>query len=91
MIGVPALGAACVPLLAWTPFLSPIDMTWAWWVLLAPLALGVSVAYKAVRVPTMDQYLRQTLVMTAQIILAMVLLWAGSFLFIEFLVPIIAP
>ncbi|MCC6659562.1 MAG: hypothetical protein IT437_01620 [Phycisphaerales bacterium] len=78
-------------LLAWRPFLDPMSLASTWWMLLGPLALGISVAYKAVRVPDMKDYAGQVLGMTAQIIIAMVLLWIGSFLFIEYLVPLIAP
>ena len=78
-------------LLAWRPFLDPVSLASAWWVLLGPLALGVSIAYKAVRVPHIRDFLGQTLGMTVQVILAMILLWIGCFLFIEYLVPVIAP
>lgn len=77
--------------LAWRPFLDPITLTSAWWVMLGPLALGISIAYKAVRVPHMREFLGQALGMTVQVIAAMILLWIGCYLFIEHLVPLIAP
>lgn len=78
-------------LLAWRPFLDPVGLASTWWLLLAPLALGISVAYKAVRVPHMRDFVGQTLGMTVQVIAAMILLWIGCFLFIEYLVPFITP
>lgn len=78
-------------LLAWRPFIDPLEVHAAWWLFLVPLALGISLAYKAVRLPTLEHYWRQVGLMTAQIVLAMVLLGAATFLFIEYLVPLIAP
>lgn len=37
--------------LLFRPFLDPIELHGLWWVLLFPLALGISVVYKAVRLP----------------------------------------
>lgn len=37
--------------LLFRPFLDPIELHGLWWVLLIPLALGISVVYKAVRLP----------------------------------------
>lgn len=75
---------------AWRPFLEPLDLHALWWVLLIPLALGVSVVYKAVRVRDMRRYWREVVIMTAQIVLAMILLGAAVYLFIEFYVVWVA-
>ncbi len=73
---------------AWRPFLDPLPMTGAWWWLtIIPLAFGVSVVYKAVRMRTLEGYWRNVLVMTAQIILGMVGLAVGVHLLLEFIVP----
>jgi hypothetical protein len=37
-------------LLAWRPFLDPLNLHEYWWAFLVPLALGVAFTYKAVRV-----------------------------------------
>ena len=80
------------PLLAaWRPFLDPLNLHAYWWAFLLPLALLVSVVYKAVRAPTPAAWATQTLTMTAQIILAMILLGAAAFCFLEFVLPLIAP
>ena len=80
--GLMTLGGAATTM-GWRPFLDPINVHELWWMLLIPMALGVSVVYKAVRVKTMERYWREVGVMTAQIVLAMILLGAGVYVFIE--------
>lgn len=75
-------------LVAWRPFLDPLPLHNLWWVLLFPLALGVSVAYKAVSVPDMDRYWPQVARMTIQIIVGMLALAAALYVFIEVIVPL---
>lgn len=58
---------------AYIPFVNPINLFHEWWyLLLVPLAFGISVIYKAVRLPALEQYWRQVLVMTLQIVLGMI-------------------
>lgn len=78
-------------LIAWTPFIDPIDAHEWWFLLLAPLAFMISVAYKAVRAPTMTRYWREVAVMTVQIIAAMILLGIASYVMLQIIVPVIAP
>ena len=59
--------------------------------LLAPLSLLISIAYKAVRAPTMTRYWREVAVMTVQIIAAMILLGIASYVMLQIVVPVIAP
>lgn len=73
-------------LLAYTPFLDPLDLHDAWWLTLAPLALGISIAYKATRMRDLAGYWRAVLVMTIQVLLGMVALAAGAFVLIEVIV-----
>lgn len=75
----------------WRPFLDPLNLHALWWLFLLPLALGISITYKAVRMPTLDGYVRAVLVMTTQIVIAMILLGLASFLVIEFVLPAIVP
>jgi hypothetical protein len=75
--------ATAAPALAYRPFIDPLNLHDAWWALLIPLSLGISIAYKAVRVRDMDTYWRQVIIMTIQIVVAMVLLAVASFLFVE--------
>lgn len=78
-------------LLAYTPFIDPINAHRLWYWLLIPLALGISVGYKAIRVGDMRQYPRQVAMMTIQIVGAMVLLGLASYLLIQHIIPIILP
>ena len=78
-------------LLAWTPFLDPIDANAVWWFMLPPLAMLISVVYKALRLNSLRGFIPQVLIMTFQIVLAMVLLGAGAYLFIIHVAPMILP
>ena len=73
--------------LAYTPFLDPLDLQRAWWFLLIPLAILMSIAWKAVRVSSFRAFWRPVLIMSAQIVFAMVALAIGAFLVVELLVP----
>jgi uncharacterized membrane-anchored protein len=77
---------ACLQL-AWRPFLDPIDAHGVWYLFLVPLALGISIAYKAVRVGDMRSYWKDVAVMTTQIILAMIALAIASYVIILVIVP----
>jgi hypothetical protein len=69
------------------PFIDPIDAQSYWFALLIPLALGIAIAYKAVRMPDMNGYPRQVLFMTVQIILGMVALALAFYLFVLVYLP----
>ena len=75
-----------------TPFIDPLqipgfDLQQNWWLTLIPLALFVSMAYKAVRLPELTSYWRQVALMTAQILVAMVALAAAIYVLVELIVP----
>ena len=80
-------------LIAWTPFIDPLGSQQSWPVLLPPLALLISIAYKAVRTPNrvgafdLGLYTRQTLSMTVQVILAILALYVGVLLLVDWLLP----
>lgn len=75
-------------LLAYIPFVTPINLFLSWWyLLLIPLSFGIAVIYKAMRVYDLNTYWRQVSVMTAQIILAMI----GLALCLVVLVQVIVP
>ena len=76
--------------LAWIPFLEPMNVFHRWWyLLLIPLSLGLSVAYKAIRVPTLRGYWIQVAIMTSQIIVGVVGLGLAVALFVEWAIPAI--
>ncbi len=84
----PFFTIAATPLPSWRPFIDPIPLPGAtWWLTLIPLALLISVVYKAVRVRNMDRYAPKVLVMAGQIIVAMLLLAFGVHALVMWIVP----
>lgn len=79
--------AATVVKLPYRPFIDPINLHDRWWLTLIPLALGISLAYKAVRVKSFDTYAREVLWMTTQIVGGMALLAALLYVFVDVIVP----
>jgi hypothetical protein len=86
-----------IAILAWRPFLDPLNIPQWWWAFVLPLTFLIAVAYKAIRSPDLEEpggvkpYLRSVVVMTVQTIAALIILWIGFFLFTVYLLPIIAP
>ena len=76
---------------AYTPFVDPLNLHRQWYLLLLPLALLTAVAYKAVRTRDMRRYPVEVLVMAAQILLGMIALALGFLVFVEVLIPLLAP
>ncbi len=75
-------------MMAWIPFLEPLNLFHQWWyLLLIPLAFGLSVAYKAIRVPNLRLYWRQVAVMTTQIVFGVAALGVLVALFVQFAIP----
>lgn len=75
-------------LLAWTPLVEPLHVLQPWWyLLLLPLAFGISVIYKAMRVWDLRRYWRQVAMMTTQIVLVMIVLAVLLSVFIEVVIP----
>jgi hypothetical protein len=76
--------------LGYVPFIDPLDVHQWWYLLLIPVALLVSIAYKACRVESLSDFPREVAVMTVQIVVVMILLGFASFLFVEKVLPMIA-
>jgi hypothetical protein len=92
------LGSHVVNLLApltasagWRPFLDPINLHRQWFVLLVPLAFGIALTYRAVRVATFEKFWRKVVVLTVQVVVSMVLLGVASYGFIQVVVPMLLP
>lgn len=72
------------------PFLDPINAVHVWWyVLVIPLSFGVSVIYRALRVPSLDHFWRGVGIMTVQIVVAMVALAILLIILVEVVVPLV--
>lgn len=70
------------------PFLDPIDAfqsSWLWFAI--PLAFCISMVYKAVRLPHLNRYWKQVTKMTLQIVGAMILLAAVSYVVVQVVLP----
>lgn len=75
---------------AWIPLIDPLPSAGAmWWLLAIPLALGISMIHKAWRMPTLDGYGRQVLVMTTQIVVAMFAMALGLGVLIQVVLPML--
>ena len=53
------------------PFVSPMPVWDFWYLLIFPLCLAVSIVYKAMKLPDMRQVPKQSLLITAWIVLGM--------------------
>ena len=75
-------------MLAWIPFIEPLNIFHQWWyLLLLPLSLGISVVYKGVRMRDLQGFWRETTIMTVQIVLAMVALALMVTLLVQVIIP----
>jgi hypothetical protein len=77
--------------LAWRIFIDPLDAHRYWFMLLIPMAVLITMVYKAVRLPTLERYWRHVAVLSAQIILGIIALGAGIYVFIQYIAPMIVP
>lgn len=77
-------------MVAWIPFLEPLNAMQPWWYLLIlPMAFGISVIYKALHENNALNYWRSVFVMTTQIVLGISLLAVVIGLFIQLVVPLV--
>ena len=88
--GVTAQVRSGYPSPPFRPFIDPLEMHGSWWLLLPPLALGIAMVYKAVKLKDLSRYWFQVVVMTLQIIAGMLLLGVASYLLVELFVPLVA-
>lgn len=77
------------PILAYTPFIDPINAHSWWFLLLIPLAALTAIAYKSVRTPDMAQYARQTTFFALQILIGIAGLYTAALIFIRHVLPLI--
>ncbi|MEL6739870.1 MAG: hypothetical protein AAFP26_04375 [Planctomycetota bacterium] len=77
--------------LAYTPFIDPLPIQSVWYLTLPLLALGVAMAYKAVRVRELSRYPAQVVMFTFQILGGVIALGLLAILVIDILLPLISP
>jgi hypothetical protein len=76
----PTLIHLATTLLAWRPFHDPLPIDAGWYWLVIPLTACIAITYKALKAATVRTALRQSAVLTAQILgliaLSAAMLWA---------------
>jgi len=88
--GDPEGGRVIDRLLAYTPMLDPMPLSgMTWWLTLLPLALGIAVVYKAIKLEDMDRYPKQVVMMTTQIVVVMVALAFGIQVAVGWVLPLL--
>lgn len=80
------IAAAGQPARGYRPFLDPMEIHEYWWLTLIPLALGISMAYKAIRLEDLSRFWGQALLMTAQVVAGMIGLAIAAYLVVELIV-----
>ena len=78
-------------MLAWIPFLQPINaMQSLWYLLLIPMAFGIAVIYRSLREESYSTYWRSVFIMTIQIVfgIAAIAIILGTF--VQFVVPMLS-
>lgn len=74
--------------LGYIPFLTPMNALLDWtFLLVVPLAFGISVIYKAMRLRDLTLFWRDVAVMTFQIILGMVALSIALIIVVRLMIP----
>ena len=77
-------------LFAYIPFLEPISFFHDWWfILILPLSFGISMIYKAMRMPSLERFWREVAIMTTQIVLAMIVLSVALGVFVQVVIPLL--
>lgn len=77
--------------LAYTPFIDALPLHEAWFLLIVPMTIFLAIGYKAVRCSNMRHYPKEVVVFIVQILGVMALLAIGFTIFVNVLVPMIAP
>lgn len=73
-------GIVGAPSLAYRPFLDPLPLDRWWLLLLPPLALGIAVVYKTIKLPNLSNLPQQAAMLAAQIVAFMILAAAALWL-----------
>lgn len=86
-----ACGRGAAAMLAYRPFLDPLDLHNHWFWTLLPLLALTALAYKGIRVPVFrwQRWRIESAVMTVQLVLLMAGLAVGLHLVVEFLLPLL--
>ena len=76
--------------LAWMPFVQPVTgLAHVWWAMLLPMAVGISVTWKAIRLRRLERYWFEVFFMSAQLVAGMAALAAGLMLLVRVVLPLL--
>lgn len=74
--------------LAWIPFLQPAGaMGSYWWLLMFPLVLGISIAYRATHDHSLDRFWHRVILFAVKSTVAMGSLALAMYLFVYWVIP----
>jgi len=77
-------------IVAWIPFVSPLPQPGdLWWLLAVPLVVGISMIWKAVRLPSLERYWATVAIMSVQVLAGMAALALALLLLVRGLVPLL--
>jgi len=75
-------------LVGYVPFVDPINIFHDWWyLLLIPLSFGISVIYRALKMPNLDRFWRAVVLMTVQIVVVMAALAVALVVLVQLVIP----
>ncbi|MFG0247104.1 MAG: hypothetical protein ACF8MF_13735 [Phycisphaerales bacterium JB052] len=77
--------------LAYTPFIDALPLHDAWYLLIVPMTIFLAIGYKAVRCTNLKHYPKEVVFFVVQILGVMALLAIGFTIFVNVLIPMIAP
>lgn len=77
-------------LTGYVPFIEPMNaLQPVWFLLIVPLAIGISMIYKAMRLTRLERFWGQVVLMTVQIILATAGLAVALAVFVQVVIPLL--
>lgn len=77
--------------LAYTPFVDALPLHDGWYLLIVPMTIFLAIGYKGVRCGDLRRYPREVVVFVVQILGVMALLAIGFTVFVNILIPMLAP
>lgn len=83
-----AAAPSALATLAHIPFIEPFPPAHRyWWLLIVPLAVGVSMSWKAVRLKSLEHFWRHVVSMSIQIVLGIAGIALGLYVLVILLLP----
>ncbi len=75
-------------MLGWIPLIEPMfGLVGLWYWLVIPLVIGISMVYKAIRIPEDGPWGREVIIMTAQVLVGLVALAVLLGVMIKYVIP----